>query len=133
MKCFSVKQPWAYLLLNGLKDVENRSRPLPDSMVGQRVLVHTGKQRDRDVVRWTEDFGLPPATALVLTSNKLPTGALVGELTLTSCVEDSDSPWFFGPYGWLVQDPYVYPEPIPYKGQLGFFDVPDDVLVAARG
>ena len=33
------------------------------------------------------------------------------------------SHWFFGPFGYAVQDGILYDEPIPYKGKLGFFEV----------
>lgn len=36
------------------------------------------------------------------------------------------SPWFFGPFGYIVKDGILYGKPIPCKGQLGFFtpDIP---------
>lgn len=33
------------------------------------------------------------------------------------------SPWFFGPYGYTLESPEKLPEPIPYRGALGFFEV----------
>ena len=33
------------------------------------------------------------------------------------------SPWFFGKFGYAVNDGLLYDKPIPYKGQLGFFEV----------
>jgi len=32
------------------------------------------------------------------------------------------SKWFFGEFGFVVQDGVLYDDPIPYKGQLGFFE-----------
>ena len=32
------------------------------------------------------------------------------------------SPWFFGPFGYVVQDGRLYDKPIPCKGKLGFFE-----------
>jgi hypothetical protein len=46
---------------------------------------------------------------------------------VTDLVHESDSPWFFGPLA-LVLDK-VEPLPFtPFKGALGFFDVPDNVV-----
>ena len=33
------------------------------------------------------------------------------------------SPWFTGPYGFVLANPILYEKPIPYRGQLRFFDV----------
>jgi len=35
----------------------------------------------------------------------------------------SPSMWFAGPNGFLLANPYAYDPPIPYRGQLGFFEV----------
>ncbi len=31
------------------------------------------------------------------------------------------SPWFFGEFGFVVKDGLLYDNPIPFRGQLGFF------------
>jgi hypothetical protein len=55
----------------------------------------------------------------------LERGGIVGTAILTACVRKSQSRWFFGEYGFELRD--VAPLPFrPYKGQLGFFEVPDD-------
>ncbi len=33
------------------------------------------------------------------------------------------SPWFFGLFGYVVKEGILYESPIPYKGQLGFFEI----------
>ena len=33
------------------------------------------------------------------------------------------SPWFFGLFGYIVKDGVLYEKPIPYRGQLGFFEI----------
>lgn len=57
-------------------------------------------------------------------------GYIIGEITITDEVTNDEigmvvthSPWFFGPYGFVVQDGELYDRPIPCKGQLGFFKV----------
>ena len=40
MKAISVKQPWAYLICSGVKDIENRTWPCPKKYIGKRVLIH---------------------------------------------------------------------------------------------
>ena len=41
-------------------------------------------------------------------------------------------PWFEGPYGFVLANAVMYNKPIPYKGRLGFFDVPDEIVRPAQ-
>ena len=40
MKVLSIKQPWAYLIASGIKDIENRTWKCPEKYIGKRVLIH---------------------------------------------------------------------------------------------
>ena len=55
----------------------------------------------------------------------------VREVTITDCVDSSSTPWFCGPYGFLLSSPVAYKDPTPYRGQLGFFQV-EEAKVASR-
>ena len=47
-------------------------------------------------------------------------GGIIGTAEIVDCVEASDSPWFFGPFGLVLTN--VHPVPfIPVKGALGLF------------
>ena len=130
MRALSIRQPWAFLICHGYKDIENRTWPLPHKMVGQRIYVHASKTSD-------ESPGFKRAYACLLQCCKptgpsriwetmwreLAYGAIVGEVDIVGCVGESDSPWFEGPYGFALSNPIAYPEPIPYRGRLGFFEV----------
>ncbi len=141
MKALSIKQPWAWLICKGYKDVENRtwrigrnprhgpfsSRDIDFSIVlPERVYVHAGKTAD-----WCEatenfiyrifDADVPhdiPRLAL----HPKQFGAIIGEVDITGCVTESKSPWFVGPYGFALVNPILYEQPIPCKGRLGFFE-----------
>ncbi len=43
MKAISLWQPWASLLVLGLKRFETRSFPFPGAVRGQRVAIHASK------------------------------------------------------------------------------------------
>jgi hypothetical protein len=124
MQAISIKQPWAWLIVHGFKDIENRDWW---TRFRGRVLVHTGKTID-------EDFPYDWAERLI--GRKIPEdlflGGVIGAVTVTDCVKESESDWFFGDYGFKLADPVVLPEPIPCRGQLGFFNVPDTVAEAIR-
>lgn len=43
MKAITIKQPWASLIVSGLKDIENRTWSCPKKYLGKRVLIHAAK------------------------------------------------------------------------------------------
>ena len=106
LKALSIQQPHADEVLLGGKDVENRTWRLPSGMKGQSIYVHAG---------------LKPRPGYRGSKDRL--GAILGEVTIVDCVETSDSPWFEGPYGFVLRDPVAYAEAHPWRGRLGFFEV----------
>ena len=48
MIAISVKQPWAYLLCAGIKEIENRTWKLPDKYKWQRVLIQASGKPDKE-------------------------------------------------------------------------------------
>jgi len=121
MIALSIRQPWAWLIVNGYKDIENR-----DWITGRRgrFLVHAGKGMSRagyegavDTIDYVgQDIMLPPFESL-------ERGGIVGSAVLINCVSKTESKWFFGKYGFVLTD--AKPLPFrPWKGQLGFFVVP---------
>ncbi len=128
MKAISIKQPWAAAIMSGLKRVENRTwatnyrgpllihAPLKDDPGAEEIVTSRGVEIPQDIAR----------------------GAIVGIVDLVDVVRlDSpgeasralaDDPWANGPVCWILENSRPLPEPIPYKGQQGLFNVPDDVL-----
>jgi hypothetical protein len=126
MKALSIRQPYAWLIVNGHKDIENRTWRTP---FRGRVLIHAGinyPKRDYadDFVSYTRYYGSYPARDEMI-------GGIVGVATITDCVNKSDSRWFNGPYGFTLTDAKPLPF-VPCIGRLGFFDVPDDVAETLR-
>jgi len=115
MKALSIQQPWAWLIVNGHKDIENRDWP---TRFRGRIYVHAGKKLDKDAIDYIRkaypEVPLPEAFEL---------GGIVGEATVTGCVTESESKWFYGDYGFTLARPHPIPF-IPLRGQLGFFEVP---------
>jgi hypothetical protein len=112
MFALSIRQPWAYLIIHGGKDIENRT--WRRSFTGP-VLVHASKKIEIEAYNRLADEGiaLPPI-------EDLQTGGIIGKVKITGCVSESDSPWFSGPFGFTLADP----EPLPFRacrGQLFFF------------
>jgi len=125
MKALSINQPWAWLIVNGHKTVENRDW---DTKYRGEFLIHAGKKFDEDAYWYIEDkfpeIELPPQEQF----SKMM-GGIVGKARLINTIHDrdrhllsaKDKPWFFGSYGFILDDA----EPMdlkPCKGALGFFE-----------
>lgn len=124
IKALSIRQPWAWLILNGGKDIENRdwAHTNPGLAFRGPFFIHTGQKlfgsiaeraEIREWVRKTVDVIVPDDDAL-------PCGGIVGQIELTDIVRSSTSPWFAGPYGLVLANP----KPLPFRrctGALGFF------------
>lgn len=124
MRALSIRQPWAWLVVNGYKDIENRTW---STEFRGRVYIHAGQRMMTD--DYPEQREQISSAGIVIPA-KLARGAIVGEVTITGCRSSSDSPWFCGPYGFLLEDPVAYEHPIPYRGQLGFFAVDENLLAS---
>jgi hypothetical protein len=112
LPCLSIRQPWAWLIVTGHKDVENREWP---TKFRGRFLIHAGKQEDMQADR--AYFKCVHRVKIPSTFDK---GGIVGMATLVDCVTKSDSGWFFGTYGFVLRDAKPLPF-YPSKGALGFF------------
>lgn len=122
MRALSIRQPWAWLVVNGHKDIENR---VWSSTFRGRIYVHAGQRMVAD--DYPEQREYLRASGIMVPAI-VAHGAIVGEVTIVDCVEWSGSPWFCGPYGFVLEEPRAYDEPVPYRGQLGFFPVDEGLL-----
>lgn len=115
----SIRQPWAWLILNAGKDIENRDWP---TRYRGPILIHVGKGMTRDEYESGADAAWHVRQMELPPFEKLERGGIVGEAALVDCVTESSSPWFAGKYGFVLRD--VRPVPFrPYRGALGFFEV----------
>ena len=133
MKCLSIKQPWAWLIVNGYKPVENRTWRCD---YRGPLLIHAGKNFDYEGYLWLKDkmpdihrnivqaFGIFSMFSRYSKPRILngDFGGIVGSVNMVGCVETHPSPFFFGPWGFVLEDA----KPLPFRplpGQLGIFDV----------
>lgn len=146
MKALSIRMPWAWLILrpditdpvervrqhgHAIKDIENRTWK---TNFRGRVAIHAGRtyalsEHERIAEDLSNDLlvQLPPYDDLVAGC-----GNLLGEVIVTDCVSEHLSGWFSGPYGLVLANPTPYRHPVPYKGMLGFFEVPDSDVAGVR-
>ena len=128
MMALSVRQPYAFAIVMGFKPVENRVWETP---YRGSVLIHAGKKEERDdiyavVAQIARQTQTGRTETLELYKRMRARGAIVGRADVVACTSAMDSPWFQGPYGFLLENA-EWCEPIPCKGMLGFFDIPDDL------
>lgn len=127
MRALSIRQPWAWLIVNGYKDIENRV--WSTRYVGPLV-IHASKGMTKAEYEDVDDMlafdprlshiKLPPMA-------QIERGGIVGVAHCGGSVEASESPWFFGPHGFLLSGARTVPF-TEFKGQLGFFDVPANLI-----
>ncbi len=128
----SIRQPWASLIIEARKDIENRtwkrdfrgpclihaagtedeeSAEIAFDLVEERRIsipvnwMMDGDGSPKDWRHWLEDC---------------PRGGIIGVVDIVACVPHHRSKWFMGPYGFVMQNP----RPLPFfqcKGALGFF------------
>jgi hypothetical protein len=118
MKALSIRQPWAWLIVHGGKDVENRTW---HTKLRGRFLVHasagmTSNEFTRALL-FCSERGLPMPDR-----DDMMRGGIIGSVELFDSVDHSNSPWYTGDKAFLLRDPRPI-EFIPLKGQLGFFDI----------
>jgi hypothetical protein len=133
-------------MFNVGKDVENRSWA---TRIRGRVLIHAAATITQDEWNDAWDFSKPmrhqshPLISIpdigwfrskaggASFLEGAACGGIVGEVEIVDCVTMSVSPWFVGPYGFVLRN--VKPLPFrPLKGRLGFFEVDEVWLYGGR-
>ena len=123
MKTLSIKQPWASLIVLGIKDVENRSW-LTDFR--GKIYIHASKVPVRGLWNNLNREQVHEA----LKSNKidnytvLPYGAIIGTVEIVDIVKNYDSIWAEkNQYNWVLKNPVLFDKPIEnVKGKLLLWD-----------
>jgi len=128
MKALSIRQPWAWLIMHGGKDIENRTW---HTKFRGRFLVHAAQ--GMTVREWVaaSDFciaqGIHDTPFDMPSFEDLQRGGIIGSVELVDSVDTSESPWYMGQKVFVLRDPKPLPF-TPHKGRLGFFDVPEVTL-----
>jgi hypothetical protein len=131
LKCLSLRQPYAELVVDGRKIIETRRW---NTNFRGKFLIHASKAIDKQ-----------SATLLNIDSSKLTRGTVLGLAFLYGVkkypgkedfLADKDKHFsinFSAPkYGFLLRGAKKLNKPIPVLGQLGFFDVYQEISLNDR-
>ena len=134
-KVLSVRQPYASLLVNGVKDVENRSRR---TNFRSRVLIHASA-KEHDVVEHLRSYvqnGIPLVgnEKLIMAQANIDEGfgnfsAIIGCVDIVDCVQNHPSEWAEkGQWHWVCANAKRFKNPIRnVKGMLGIWEWEGDI------
>jgi hypothetical protein len=123
MKAITVKQPWASLIVNGIKDIENRTWL---TKFRGRVLIHAAKKEFNFTNELTSEYQRE-----FISNIKKPyvNGFIIGSVDIVDCVKSKDNKsTLWGNmycYHWILEHPIKFSNPIPAKGRLLFWDYPN--------
>jgi len=115
MKAISIKQPWASLIIEGIKPVENRA------MLWKHrgpLAIHASKTFDC----WPTWLLTFDGVSDIIEESRDLTGGIIGSVNMVDCVMLHDSPFFFGPMGYVFEDPKEC-DLIPWKGKQGVMNI----------
>jgi hypothetical protein len=127
VKALSIRQPWAELILRGRRTIEPRTW---QTNYRGRIAIHASQTVQEEAC---VAYGLDPA--------RVVRGALVGTVELVDILPLDATEWetlreqhlslrdFPGPmFGWRLEVPQRLPQPIPMRGRMSLFNVPDDLI-----
>jgi len=133
MKALTLTQPWATLVILGIKKMETRSW-YPRDGHWDRLAIHAGKGWSRDDREFADE--LHARGILPIPSNELPHGVVLGTVQLSGLarshialrweeatdLEQELGDYSAGRYAWLLSAPQPFAEPIPARGALGLWE-----------
>jgi hypothetical protein len=131
VRCLTVRQPWAWAILEGIKDVENRE--WSTSYRGP-LLIHAAAA---PAFRWAPGQVLADGETELPPMSELVYGAILGVVDLYDVVDASDFPpddaWARGPYCWCLDDPRRLTVTVPCRGQMGLWTPPQHLILGELG
>jgi hypothetical protein len=150
MKAITVKQPWASIIAEGIKDIENRTWK---TNFRGRVLIHAAAKPVKDGMGALSVSQITASDEWFKNSELMPIlGAIIGSVEIVECVINHPSIWsektniltlgdvfddlkLLGMaippktiYNWVLANPIKFKNPIPAKGKLSFWESQCEIL-----
>ncbi len=138
MKAISLLQPWATLVVMGVKTIETRSWATQHRGA---ILIHASQGKAGSIFAYESPF-----KKYIPDFKKLPFGAIVGQASITDVVrvenleltdeiinrltmeERAFGDYSEGRYAWILEDEKQFDNPIPARGTLSIWEYPDSIV-----
>lgn len=132
MKAISLLQPWATLVVMGIKTIETRGW---GTKYRGPILIHASMGKAGSIFA-TET----PFKKYIPDFSKLPFGAIIGQATITDVTrvenlgmndelinrltmeEKAFGDYSEGRYAWILEEPVEFDQPIPARGTLSIWE-----------
>jgi hypothetical protein len=122
VRCLTIRQPWAWAIMEGIKDVENRGW---STAYRGPLYIHAAVT---PAFRWAPGKMLDDGETELPPMAEMEYGAILGVVDLTDCVDPDEYPpddaWAFGPYCWVLEGPRRLAMPVRCRGQMGLWTPP---------
>lgn len=142
MRCITIWQPYASLIIAGTKKIETRSW---NTIIRGRIAIHAARKRDSFSLGLMDTPEFQDGLKVYDTSGRGKTfitdiadtfGCIVGTVEIVDCrslvrlagskydtpKERAFGDWREGRWGWILRDPVLFENPVPAKGTLGFWN-----------
>lgn len=122
LPALSVRPPFAWAIIHGGKDIENRTEGAM-KVLGKkrgRIAIHSSQTMTRAYYEEAYLF-MKEIDVQCPLPDALMRGAIIGTVEVIDAVDDSDSQWFMGPCGLVLRDPRPVTPRGHCSGQLGYF------------
>ncbi len=141
MKAITIKQPWASLIVEGIKDIENRTWK---TNYRGRVLIHSSADKKFNTSLTEDQF--KAIIPLICKGVSIPLdekehgikkqygwkfshdySSIIGSVEIIDCVQNHPSIWAIeGQWHWVLANPIKFEHPTPnIKGKLSFWEFDD--------
>ena len=120
IKLISIRQPFAWAIVAGHKTIENRTW---DTRYRGLLYIHAAGRMHRTPIKEVER-----QSGVAVDRSQLVMGAIIGHVELVDVITQSSSPWFEGPYGFVLANATII-KPVPALGRLSIYNAPAALVV----
>ena len=125
MRALTIHQPWAWLIAEGIKDIENRRW---ETKYRGPLLIHSGKSR-RSMKNGLSFANMAPGAVAVPDAYHLKFGKIIAVVELVDIVQNDASYWAeSGCFNWKLSNAKRLDDPIDCRGHMGLFDPPENIM-----
>lgn len=118
MPAISIKQPWAWAIMEGHQPIINTDCILPSNIAGKDIWLHASDNIDVDGIEQLRKLGIRNLPQ----KNQYNQRVILGSIKIVKSVDTmAGNPWYSGPIAWIVETPILLPHPVKCEGRKGFW------------